>query len=559
MVTTAQQTKQALEKSLQRRGLYKPKTQSSDTLVIRQFRNKPFYIADKSLHDIEFKRTGGKCCHWHIVGAPLKNGIPMDCFDYQLEIINYLESVPHNTPALAAVCKCRASGITELALRYMSHLCLKDSRLSGSKMLIISAPSFDLSVGFIKRMRAFYEPLGASFDMKESIIELGDGPKGPVTISALPSHNLKRIRGEENISFALVEEADHWPASEQVEIMPLLMPLIAKTPSMKILAVSTPGPLNGLMEKISKDSKSPFRKFFIPYTRCINRIFTQAEIDHQKISNPQFEREMNLRWGYGLGNIVSPYLVNRATELGKWYANPKTSPDPLKRPYPSIYKEAESYLIGVDPGAGSSKFAITLLQVWDGLVHTTCCEEYARPLEDDMVSRILELLRLTRYKARIYCDAANPSFIRKIKSMLAARGERVDYENQITELRKQYKYFLQYIEHYMIIIPINFSTEGPRLLQTAATYLQRELVVIEPSLFPALVQQLQSAKTVDSGRTDWALDKSQNSMDALDSFRLACAGLMVERQRGDLNTTTTMSIADATTTTASAPAATAAN
>ncbi len=63
-------------------------------------------------------------------------------------------------------------------------------------------------------------------------------------------------------------------------------------------------------------------------------------------------------------------------------------------------------------------FAIVLLQLWDSHVHVHTAVQYLRPHEDDAIDMIMKLLEGTDYRANVYVDGANQSFIRKLKSMV---------------------------------------------------------------------------------------------------------------------------------------------
>jgi hypothetical protein len=161
-------------------------------------------------------------------------------------------------------------------------------------------------------------------------------------------------------------------------------------------------------------------------------------------------------------------------------------------------------------------FAICGLQIWNGKVHCFYAQEFSKPHEDVMVHKILALWETSNHQAKIYVDGANVSFIRKLKSKLTNEQ---DMDWQLDYLRKQGRSDEE-LPQYMTCVPVSFNRHGPRMLQTAATYLQRKYVAIHPS-FEKLVEQLQIARVKDSTTHDWQLDKSSHSMDLLDAYRLA--------------------------------------
>ena len=52
--------------------------------------------------------------------------------------------------------KATGLGITELMLRYMSWLCLRDDSLKGSQMCIVTGPRIGLAIELIKRMKSLF-------------------------------------------------------------------------------------------------------------------------------------------------------------------------------------------------------------------------------------------------------------------------------------------------------------------------------------------------------------------------------------------------------------------
>jgi late competence protein required for DNA uptake (superfamily II DNA/RNA helicase) len=60
-------------------------------------------------------------------------------------------------------------------LRFMVWLCLKDDKLSGSQMCIVTGPRIDLAIALIDRMKRLFADKGLiGFDSKETVIELNN-------------------------------------------------------------------------------------------------------------------------------------------------------------------------------------------------------------------------------------------------------------------------------------------------------------------------------------------------------------------------------------------------
>ena len=101
-------------------------------------------------------------------------------------------------------------------------------------------------------------------------------------------------------------------------------------------------------------------------------------------------------------------------------------------------------------------------------------EEHARVDEDEMIKRLLSLKNKTPYpkQTKIYIDSANVSFIKRLKSCIEC--ERVDYQEYMDDLRKR-KLTRPPDEseavHYMDVVPISFSKQGPKMLANLCAFL----------------------------------------------------------------------------------------
>jgi hypothetical protein len=116
-------------------------------------------------------------------------------------------------------------------------------------------------------------------------------------------------------------------------------------------------------------------------------------------------------------------------------------------------------------------------------VHIHTAEQYERPHEDDMIDRILELLEGAEYKANVFVDAINISFIRKLKSKVKKHGKQTDIDWHLDYLRRNNLAGKNDSElpRYMIVVPVSFAKHGPRLLQIASIYIQRRWPAIHPN------------------------------------------------------------------------------
>ena len=167
----------------------------------------------------------------------------------------------------------------------------------------------------------------------------------------------------------------------------------------------------------------------------LDKIYTREEIEKARVSL-SFEREYNLKYLGGIGNVFHTKDIDAALEKGKLYD-------------PSISNTFAKKCMGIDHAYGSSSFGIVVTQFVDGQVQILHAEEYKRPDFNEMLEKAWNLI--VKYTVqKIYIDGANPSFIKSLKMQW---GERPDYENGPKEPKQ-----------FMKVEPINFNQEHTEML-----------------------------------------------------------------------------------------------
>ena len=79
--------------------------------------------------------------------------------------------------------------------------------------------------------------------------------------------------------------------------------------------VSTPYAPDGLFDRIEKESEETciYKRILMDYTYGLDKIYTKVEIEKAKVS-PSFEREYNLRYLGGIGNVIHIKDIDAAIE-----------------------------------------------------------------------------------------------------------------------------------------------------------------------------------------------------------------------------------------------------
>ena len=186
-------------------SLYQQDVHQQNYKFFQRLEDKPFWIWNSRSHRQEDARTNGDCCFNHIIGLPKKENKENPFYDYEKMIFDILVDHKH-----IWIKKATGLGVTELMLRYMAWLCLKDDKLRETQMCIVTGPRIDLAITLIDRMKMlFIEKSSLSFSSKETVIEVNG-----VKIEAYPSHHLDSMRGLTNVSFILLDEADFFPPGQ---------------------------------------------------------------------------------------------------------------------------------------------------------------------------------------------------------------------------------------------------------------------------------------------------------------------------------------------------------
>jgi hypothetical protein len=484
-------------------------TTQQQSKLTEKLHNKPFWIWNINKHKQEDIKTNGDCCFNHVIGLPKKDGNDKALYDYEEMIFNSLiasSSETQNGNANSSnkhiwIKKATGLGISELMLRFMAWLCLKDNALSGSQMCIVTGPRIDLAIALIDRMKKLFansRGIAAAFDTKETVIELNG-----VKIEAFPSHHLDAMRGLPNVSFILLDEADFFPPGQQQDARDVSERYIAKS-NPYIVMVSTPNAPDGLFERIEKESEDTclYKRIFLDYTYGIGKIYTAEEIEKAKQS-PSFEREYNLKYLGKIGNVFHTKDIEAAIEKGRKYNPDNFNP----------FSHFTSTSMGIDPAYGSSAFGIVVTQWVDNHIQILHAEEYHRPDYNEMLSVVYGLM--SKYQVdKTYIDGANPSFIKSLKLQI---GEDADYEKVIARYRSEG--LGNNWSQNMRTVPVNFNSEHKAMLGHCKMILEddRGKIAINPDRFDKLITALRTA--VDN---DGTLDKEATSYnDIFDAFRLA--------------------------------------
>jgi hypothetical protein len=477
-----------LGKNLDRRN------QTQQKQFFRRLQGKPFWIWDKEVHRQWHARTSGNCCFNHIIGLPEKKGVKYPLFDYEKTVCDALEQTKH-----VWIKKATGLGITELMLRNMAWLCLRDNSLRGSRMCIVTGPRIDLAITLIDRIKGLFPE--TAFDTRETLVILNG-----IKIEAFPSHHLDDMRGLANVSFILLDEADFFPPGQQQDARHVSERYIAKSDPYIVMA-STPNAPDGLFEEIEREHEDEclYKRIYLNYTVGLGKIYTHEEIRKARAS-PSFDREYDLKYAGKIGNIFHARDIDAAIELGRQY-DPRGNYDSPKS-------------LGIDPAFGSSNFAFVITQIANGRLEVVYAEEFERPDFVEMVDTAVELVKYQYNINKVYVDGSNPAIVTALK---AALGDRTDYNKQMEYLRA---HRVATPNRWMKVIPVSFHVEHKEMLGNAKMLLEKGIVAINP-VFSKLITSLRTATELEG--TLIKADTLHN--DLFDAFRLSLKYYSIEQPR----------------------------
>jgi len=452
--------------------------------VSNPFLGKPFYCWDQK------KLVKDTCCFNHMVGLPMKNGKVCPIYNWQTEILDAIDNYQH-----LWIKKSRGIGATTLVGRKISHFCVTDDKLANQSIFIVAGTREDGA----NRIKEKYFKNLFSNEYKNIMVrdKYTEMILNKTLIKVFPTKQLKDMRGESDVAFVIVDEADFFDKKEQDEL-PFVIKAFEEKSNAKIIMVSTPNKPDGLFATIEKQTEEEcsYHRLYMGYEKGLGTIYDPIWIAKEKVKDPTFfEREYNLKYMGGVGNVFSAQAVNIALELGDQFKDYPEYPDSI-------------YHAGVDPGFGSSKTAIVVSQ-WIPeyrCIKVVYAEEFDRPNPNHIVDECFRLMQLYN-SIYFWCDMSNAGFITEMKTQfdedLSWRDEDRSYVNPDN----------------MQVLPINFGTEHKALLSHLYQKFNKPMVAV-PRKFDKLEIALRSAQA-----TEYSLDKDETSYDdLLDALRLAIWG-----------------------------------
>ncbi|HEX5519441.1 MAG TPA: hypothetical protein VFX18_03290 [Candidatus Nitrosocosmicus sp.] len=469
----------------------------------------PFWIEDKEQHkklydSCTWKGKPGYCCFCHIVGMPSKPGFgQLPWFDYQLDFLK-----AHEETKYLREIKATGLGFSELELYIIGRKAFRRYyNPKEAQIPILTGPRIDLAMGLIDRLyyiltsRHPYEMMQL-VKKKATVIQIAR-----TKIEAFPSHHIDAVRALTNPIYILLDEADFFPYEPEDPNNPIK---VAERYILKgnpwIVLVSTPNLPNGLYDQMDRGAHPRYKTFRHNYEWGLDKIYDRNFIA-EAMKSESFEREYNLKYGFGIGNIMNESWIALALLKGE-----RLRHIPVARYTPKS--------MGLDPGWGSSRFGVTLIEflkyTQDPLYNNTKRVFFAKGFERAQYEFMLDKV-YTFYKdykiKYVFIDGSQVEFIKSFKAKI---GEDPEYEQYIDRAEK----FGSPVSAYMDVIPLLNQTVGKQLIDDAKYWMGKsKTIAIDENNASELSSDMRVAKQKEDGKLD--KKEANSTLDVLESFNYA--------------------------------------
>lgn len=538
--------RQRMEEQLQSQSVDSPEMRN----LINKCHNSPFYHWGKITHNTANLNSPCNCFN-KIIGMPKKGGKEYPLFDYEYMIfraltepafINTTEEENKKFEQMKvdvelqskskresdgcahakylkerqntliwpqkvkhiAVLKATGLGISELCIRFLAWLCLRNNDLQGSQMVIFTGPRLELAVTLVSRLKDLFRGHDITFTDKETVCNLNG-----VRIEAFPSHHADSARGLSNISAILVDEFSFIPDRETDNIMDIMLRNVPKS-NPYLMAISTPRQQGDAMYKLLNEpyETSAFKWLRLDWTYGLTKIFTQGEID--KIKNSRsFEREYNLKFSGLEGNLLSETAIQRCILTGEKLAETAPLDD---------WNIPTQYVMSIDIGWGSdSATAIMVSRFVNGKVQILYSKEFFRALFQDIIDEVWRLKNKCHGNLKVILMDASAT---ELYTTLCNEFNQNASQKYLKDKQTWCKQTNSNIMQYLFVCPIPFNpltktmTQHTQRLIQETDYDGTALVGIHPQ-FEDLIMACHSAYVVDSDRLDKERTVHADTFDAL--------------------------------------------
>jgi hypothetical protein len=483
---TYQATLQSLKKSIDN-----SKSLLGNSGDYQKFKGLDFYHWDKSKDKQQDTFVG-------LVGLPRKNGVEHGFYDYEKDIIDYLERYVPSDPKNRhlAILKSSGLGITTLLLYYIGWKATTNNAWTGKRVHILTAPRIELTIDLITRLKNIFARNNLlQFDDKNTVCTINS-----CTIQGFPSHlGIRSMRGYTDIACIVIDEASWFNINQNMEITDTVERFKAKTDPI-IVACSTPQKIGDWLYEIKQQPEEErfYHLMELSYKVGLGKIYSEQEIELQKKSL-SFEKEYNLNFNTSLDAIFNTQDIDAVVN------DPYVIED--------VPTTSTTHWIGIDPGFSTSKFGIVCIRWRDNKIEVVYESETEHADLEAVREQIHSLIQHWR-ACRVFIDSSSISLIRTLckdygePDCTLYPDETKDKLLMTTSCRQP------------MIHSVNFRTKHKIMLELLHKVVSTRQIRILPQ-FRSVITALRTA-TNKPNADIWDLDKSlTSSNDVLDALRLS--------------------------------------
>jgi hypothetical protein len=441
------------------------KEQSDITKLADKCKGLPFFCGDS--------HVVGACdkCFWGIIKEPLDmHGNPTTLFDYELEIINAIET--HHAVSLI---KSRSIGATQLMVIYFLYRIF--AKQDKGNYFIICGNDMEASKGIMRRLRVILSKHDIYTDDRETVLNF---PQLEARIQCYPSR-VASLRSWDRVQIAFADEVDSLENSQ--DIRSVLEAYRVKSGADLVLC-STPGRLSSTMHRIMKEpvDKCFYHRMSIDYTRSLGKLLDEKTIAGLKESSPSFESEFMCKFGFTKqGNMLSSKALDDA--IARPYSIEETTANANSPKSMGIdYGQTGTGGLGGGMGCVVTAWEDGIVKVLEARLWTNA--EYNEVLED------IRIMVQTYDPVKIYTDGSAVSFCRSIK-LIPEINEDPNYQQQI----KMYNEMkgVDWTNN-MRVIPVNWTKHQVSMINNLQMLFNQNAIAVSPTLHK-LVTALRTAVT----------------------------------------------------------------
>jgi hypothetical protein len=438
----------------------------------------------------------GQCdkCFWGIIKEPLDmHNQPTICYDYELEIINAIE-----TYHAVSLIKSRSIGATQLMVIYFLYRIF--AKQDKGNFFIICGNDMEASKGIMRRLRVILSKHDIFTDDKETVLNF---PQLDSRIQCYPSR-VASLRSWDRVQIAFADEVDSLENSQ--DIRSVLEAYKVKSGA-DIVLCSTPGRINSTMHRIMKEpiDKCFYHRLSIDYTRSLGKLLNQKDIEHLKESSPSFESEFCCKFGFTkVGNMLSSKALDDA--ITRSYSIEETTANANSPKSMGIdYGQTGTGGLGGGMGAVITAYEDGIVKVLEARLWTNA--EYNEVLQD------IRTMIQTYDPVKVWVDGSAVSFCRSIKLI-----PEIDEDPNYQAVIKMYNEMkgVDWTNN-MRVIPINWVRHQVGMINNLQMLFNQNAIAVSPTL-DKLVTALRTAVTENMRLVK---DLSQYN-DLTDSLFLAC-------------------------------------